>query len=253
MAELKGKTAIVTGASEGIGGATVLELASHGVTVIAAARNLEKLNDLVLKVVQSGGSAHAVRCDVSDFKDLVNTVELSLDLSGRLDILINNAGLIDPIVKLADSDPEQWTKVADVNYKGVYFGIRAAIPQMLRSGQGVIVNVSSGAASNPREGWSHYCSSKAGALMITKMVHHEYAHEGIRVVGLSPGTVSTNMQVSIRRSGLNPISKLDPSVHAHPSSPAKIISWLCTEDAKEFDGGDVSLQDEKIQRRSGII
>ena len=65
MAELKGKTAIVTGASEGIGEATVLELASHGVTVIAAARNLEKLNDLVLKVVQSGGSAHAVRCDVS--------------------------------------------------------------------------------------------------------------------------------------------------------------------------------------------
>jgi NAD(P)-dependent dehydrogenase (short-subunit alcohol dehydrogenase family) len=106
LAELKGKTAIVTGASEGIGEATVLELASHGVTVIAAARNLEKLNDLVLKVVQSGGSAHAARCDVSNFKDLVNTVKLSLDLSGRLDILINNAGLIDPIVKLADSDPE---------------------------------------------------------------------------------------------------------------------------------------------------
>ena len=252
MRDLIGKTAIVTGASKGIGKATVMEFASLGVTVIAASRNVEQLNNINTDGPHTAGQVHPIQCDVSNYEDVKKITQFALSLSGKIDILINNAGLIEPISKLADSSPEEWANVADVNYKGVYFCIRSVLPTMLGVGEGVIVNVSTGAATSPREGWSHYCSSKAGALMLTKMVHHEYAQSGVRVVGLSPGTVDTDMQVSIRKSGLNPISKLPANVHTPVSIPAKIIAWLCTTDAKEFDGDDVSLKDPVIQKRAGL-
>ena len=241
MRELAGKAAIVTGASRGIGAATARKLAWQGVAVVLAARSLGEIEQVAAEIRETGGKAEAVACDVTRYADVTAAVERCRDAFGSLDILVNNAGLIDPISKLADSDPEDWVRVADVNYKGVYFGLRAAIPVMRAQGGGVIVNISSGAASSPLEGWSHYCSSKAAVLMLTRMTHLEYASDGIRVVGLSPGTVMTGMQVSIKASGLNPISQMDPSVHISPDLPAKAIAWLCTADAREFDGGDVSL------------
>ena len=252
MRDLIGKTAIVTGASKGIGKATVMEFASLGVTVIAASRNVEQLKNINTDGPHTAGQVHPIQGDVSNYEDVKKITQFALSLSGKIDILINNAGLIEPISKLADSSPEEWANVADVNYKGVYFCIRSVLPTMLGVGEGVIVNVSTCAATSPREGWSHYCSSKAGALMLTKMVHHEYAQSGVRAVGLSPGTVDTDMQVSIRKSGLNPISKLPANVHTPVSIPAKIIAWLCTTDAKEFDGDDVSLKDPVIQKRAGL-
>ena len=252
MRDLIGKTAIVTGASKGIGKATVMEFASLGVTVIAASRNVEQLKNINTDGPHTAGQVHPIQCDVSNYEDVKKITQFALSLSGKIDILINNAGLIEPISKLADSSPEEWANVANVNYKGVYFCIRSVLPTMLGVGEGVIVNVSTGAATSPREGWSHYCSSKAGALMLTKMVHHEYAQSGVRAVGLSPGTVDTDMQVSIRKSGLNPISKLPADVHTPVSVPAKIIAWLCTTDAKQFDGDDVSLKDPVIQKRAGL-
>ncbi|MBT5912874.1 MAG: SDR family oxidoreductase [Rhodospirillaceae bacterium] len=252
LRDLIGKTAIVTGASKGIGKATVMEFASLGVTVIAVSRNVEQLKNINTDGPHTAGQVHPIQGDVSNYEDVKKITQFALSLSGKIDILINNAGLIEPISKLADSSPEEWANVADVNYKGVYFCIRSVLPTMLGVGEGVIVNVSTGAATSPREGWSHYCSSKAGALMLTKMVHHEYAKSGVRAVGLSPGTVDTDMQVSIRKSGLNPISKLPANVHTPVSVPAKIIAWLCTTDAKEFDGDDVSLKDPVIQKRAGL-
>ena len=117
----------------------------------------------------------------------------------------------------------------------------------------MIVNVSSGAATGVLEGWSHYCSSKAAALSLTRMADLEYRDQGIRVVGLSPGTVATDMQVVIKASGINPVSQLDPSAHIPPAWAAKAIAWLCTEDAAEFAGTDVSLRNEDIRHRVGLI
>ena len=190
--------------------------------------------------------------DLTNFDALNGIVQHIVQTYKRLDILVNNAGSIEPISHLAESDPNLWVKSADVNYKAVYFGIRSVLPHMLKVGRGIIINVSSGAASSPREGWSHYCSSKAAALMLTKMTHLEYASHGIRAIGLSPGTVATDMQVAIRASGINPISQLSPNSHSPVERPAAIIAWLCTDDAKEFDGGDVSLNDEKIRQRAGV-
>lgn len=252
MNDLNGKTAIVTGASRGIGAATARVLAQHGVSVLLAARSTGEIEALAQEIRQGGGRALARACDVARYDDVAAMIDACESEFGGVDILVNNAGLIDPIARLADSDPEAWAQAADVNYKGVYFGLRAAIPAMLRRGGGVIVNISSGAATGALEGWSHYCSSKAAALSLTRCVHKEYGGQSIRVVGLSPGTVATGMQVAIKASGINPVSQLDPSVHIDPERVGQAIAWLCTPAAADLDGDDVSLRDETVRRRMGL-
>ena len=184
--------------------------------------------------------------------DQVPAVERCRDEFGRLDILVSNAGVIEPITLLADSDPAAWSHAADINYKGVYNGLRAAIPLMLKRGEGVIINVSSGAATGVLEGWSHYCSAKAAALSLTRCADLEYRDQGIRVMGLSPGTVATGMQVAIKASGINPVSQLDPSVHIAPEVPARAIAWMCTRAAADYCGTDLSLRDPEARQRIGL-
>ncbi|MEQ8355384.1 MAG: SDR family oxidoreductase [Kiloniellaceae bacterium] len=252
MQELQGKAAIVTGASRGIGAAAAEELARQGVAVVLAARSTDAIEENAARVRDAGGKASAIACDVARYSDLAAAVELCKSSYGSVDILVNNAGVIDPIARLAESDPEGWGQAIDINVKGVYHGLRAVLPIMEAQGSGVIVNVSSGAATSALEGWSHYCSSKAAVLMLTKCVHKEYADQGIRVVGMSPGTVATDMQVAIKASGVNPVSQMEFSAHIPPEWPAKAIAWLCTSNAREFDGGDFSLKTEEGRQRVGL-
>lgn len=252
MSELQGMAAIVTGASRGIGAAAAKELAAAGVRVVVAARSAAQLADVVAEIEAAGGEAAAVSCDVSRNSEVEAAVQTCVERYGRLDILVNNAGVVDPVARLAESDPDSWGKAIDINVKGVYHGLRAAIPVMEKAGAGVIVNISSGAAYGPLEGWSHYCSSKAAALMLTRSADKECAERGVRVVGLSPGTVATDMQRVIKASGVNPVSKLDWSDHIPPEWVGRAIVWLCTEDAREFDGGDVSLREPAIRKRIGL-
>jgi 3-oxoacyl-[acyl-carrier protein] reductase len=253
MQELAGKAAVVTGASRGIGAATAEELARQGVSVVLAARSRDEIEALAAKIGDAGGKASAVACDVGSYEDVAAAVEHCRAAYGRLDILVNNAGVIEPISRLADSDPAGWGLAVDVNVKGVYHGLRAAIPVMLAQGGGVVVNISSGAATSALEGWSHYCATKAAVLMLTRCADKEYGDKGIRVLGLSPGTVATDMQVAIKASGINPVSQLEPSVHISPDWPARAVAWLCTEEAAEFAGTDFSLKTEENRRRVGLV
>ena len=253
MHELSGKTVIITGASKGIGEAASRYIASLGANVVLAARSKEAVEEIAEEIKSDGGNAVGCACDVSQLDQVQGLVNLAKETFGGVDVLVNNAGLIEPISRIEDSDPADWGMVIDVNIKGVYYGIHAALPHMKAQGQGVIINISSGAATSALEGWSHYCSSKAAALSITRCTHREEAENGIRVVGLSPGTVATDMQVQIKASGINPVSQLDPSVHIPPEWVAKAIAWLATDDAKEFDGDDVSLRDEAIRSRVGLV
>lgn len=253
MDELAGRIALLTGASRGIGAATAMEFARRGAAVVLCARSLTDIEHLAGVIRAEGGRALAARCDVSVFADLARAVALCCEEFGRLDILVNNAGMIEPIARLADSDPEHWCRVVDVNIKGVYHGLRAAIPVMVAQGAGVVVNISSGAATSPLEGWSHYCSTKAAVLMLTRCADKEYRDRGVRVVGLSPGTVATGMQVAIKASGINPVSKLDPSAHIPPEWAARAVAWLCTSAAHDLAGTDFSLKDDIGRRRVGLI
>ncbi len=250
--ELNGKTAIVTGASRGIGEAIAFELAQHGVGVLLVARSTDKIEQIAHAIRDAGGRAEAFTGDVSDYGDVERAVAHCCTLFGRLDILVNNAGLIEPIARIADSDPVSWGKIADINYKGVYHGLRAALPVMLPNQSGTIVNISSGAATGALEGWSHYCSSKAAVLSLTACADREYAQHGIRVVGLSPGTVATDMQVAIKSSGINPVSQLDPAVHISANDAARAVAWLCTKAAADYAGGDFSLKSVEARTLVGL-
>lgn len=252
MHELHGKAAIVTGASRGIGAATAAELANAGVSVILAARSESDIRHNAQMIRDNGGQAEAVSCDVSKYKEVQGLISHCESTFGRMDILVNNAGVIEPIGHLATSDPDVWAHATDINFKGVYFGMRAALPLMQSQHQGTIINVGSGAAHSPLEGWSHYCASKAASAMLTRCAHKEVADSGVRVIGLSPGTVATEMQVLIKASGINPVSQMNQSDHIDPGLPAKAIVWLCTEDAAQYNGEEVSLRDEAILQRIGI-
>ncbi|MBY6202956.1 SDR family oxidoreductase [Maritalea mobilis] len=248
--DLKGKTAAITGASRGIGAAAAREFAARGANVILMARDRDSIAGLSGEL---GKQALAVPCDVSRFWEVESALAAGADEFGSLDILINNAGMIEPVAHLGTVDPDAWAQVIDVNLKGVFHGIRAALPLMLVEGGGTIITISSGAAHNPLEGWSHYCSSKAGAAMLTDCLHLEYAAKGIRAMGLSPGTVATQMQKEIKASGVNPVSQLEWTDHIPPEWPAKALAWMCSSDSDEFLGTEISLRDETIRARLGLV
>ncbi|MEO1701856.1 MAG: SDR family oxidoreductase [Pseudomonadota bacterium] len=246
------KTALITGASRGIGEATARHLAANGWNVVLAARSLSDIERIVAELREAGGEALAKDCDVADYASASALVDAARNRFGDIDLVVNNAGVINPIARLADSNPEEWSSVVDINLKGVYHVVRAVLPVMLQTGSGTIINISSGAANAPLEGWSHYCATKAAVKMLTAMVHKEYGDKGIRSVGLSPGTVATNMQVDIKASGINPVSQLDPDVHIPPEWVARAIAWLAGAGADGYLGTDFSLKTDEGRAAVGL-
>jgi NAD(P)-dependent dehydrogenase (short-subunit alcohol dehydrogenase family) len=250
MGALDGKVAMITGASRGIGEAAARLFAREGAKVCLLARSRDEIAQIAGDI---GDAALAIPCDVSRFWELEAAVNACVETFGRLDIVINNAGVIEPIASMAESDPDAWGHVIDINLKGVYNGMRAALPVMAAAGGGTIITISSGAAHNALDGWSHYCTSKAGAAMLTKCLHKEAVGNGIRAMGLSPGTVATQMQREIKASGVNPVSQLEWTDHIPADWPAKCLLWMCSKDSDEFLGEEISLREEAIRRRIGVI
>ena len=246
---MQGKVVIITGASRGIGAASAEIFAKAGAKVALLARSEAAITQLAAGL---GPDATALRCDVANPASVSAAVDAVMARWGRIDVLINNAGVIQPIARIADTDPQAWADAVDINLKGVLHGMRYAIPVMRAQGSGTILTVSSGAAHNALEGWSAYCATKAGAAMLTRAAHLEEAEHGVRIMGLSPGTVATDMQLAIRASGLNPVSQLDPAVHIPADWPARALLWMCTEAADGWLGREISLRDEDIRRAAGL-
>ena len=245
-----GKTVVITGASRGIGAEAARVFAAAGANVALIARSSDAIEKLAAEI---GEQAIALTCDVASYASVEGAIAKAKETFGSVDILINNAGVIEPISHLASADPDEWGTVIDVNLKGVFNGMRAVLPMMIASGGGSILTVSSGAAHGPVEAWSHYCASKAAVKMLTECVNKENGADGIRAIGLSPGTVATQMQVEIKASGINPVSQLDWDVHIPADWPARTLLWMCGSDADQYCGQELSLRDEDLRKRVGLI
>lgn len=243
--DLTGKSVVITGASRGIGAETARAMAAAGAQVALLARNADAIAELAGEI---GPNALAIPCDVARYWEVETAINAATREFGGLDILINNAGVIEPIASLSQVDPDGWGQVIDINLKGVFYGMRAALPVM-KAGA-TIITISSGAAHNALEGWGAYCTSKAGAAMLTACAHRE--NPQLRIMGLSPGTVATQMQRDIKASGVGPVAALDWEDHIPADWPAKALMWMCSADADSFNGTEISLRDEGIRKRIGL-
>ena len=250
-ADMDGRAVLITGASRGIGAAAARAFAAAGARVVLAARGTEAVAELAGELGPE--RALAVPCDVARAHEVARAVSACVEAFGRIDVLVNNAGAIEPVSLIEDADPADWGRVIDVNLKGVFFGMNAALPAMLAQGGGTVITIGSGAATNPIEGWSHYCASKAGALMLTKMLHKERGRRGIRAMSLSPGTVATQMQREIKASGVGPVAQLDWSAHIPPEWVARTLVWMAGPAGDAYLGEEVSLRDEAVRRAVGLV
>lgn len=248
--DMTGKTVMITGASRGIGAEAARVFANAGANVVLLARSQD---DIAAMAGEIGERAIAIPCNVARYSEMSSAVATTLQVFDGLDVLINNAGIVDPISHLGDADPDAWGHLIDINVKGVFNGIHAALPALKEGGGGSVLTISSGAAHNAIEAWSAYCASKAAVNMLNRSLHLEEAGNGIRAIGLSPGTVATEMQRKIKASGINPVSQLDWDVHIPADWPAKCLLWMCSAEADQYCGEEISLRDDGIRRAVGLI
>ena len=195
MSGIEGKVVAITGASSGIGEATALLLAERGAKVVLGARGSDRLKALADRIAASGGEAVYARTDVKRREDLSNLVGLAIERYGKLDVLVNNAGVA-PISLLDELRVEDWEEMIDVNLKGVLYGIAAALPIFRRQGFGHFVNVISTAGIQIIPTMAVYAGTKNAVRTITEGLRQE-AGDKLRVTGISPGFVNTNLADSM--------------------------------------------------------
>jgi NAD(P)-dependent dehydrogenase (short-subunit alcohol dehydrogenase family) len=241
---LTGKTALVTGGNRGIGLATVRALAEAGAQVHFTARSAANIAAALRDLGEVAATGH--------LENMTDRDAMATLLDQGFDILVNNAAVIGPIGRILDISAEDWATSIDINLTSAFHATQRALAQMVAKGGGTIVNISSGAAHRPQEGWSAYCAGKAGLAMLTRSVHMEYADQGIRIFGFAPGVVDTDMQGAIRASGLNPVSKLPRSGLAPPEEPAKAIAWLCTPAADALAGQELDVRSPDLRAAAGL-
>lgn len=244
------RVAVVTGAGRGIGAATAEALARRGFAVAVLARTRDGIAGTASRIEAGGGIARPYVCDVTRYEDIAATfAAIRRDLGAPLAI-VNNAGVIEPIAPIADVDPARWARLVSINVAGPFNVVRAWLAGRDGAAAAAIVNLSSGAAHRPLEGWSAYCTSKAALAMLSRCIDLELRDEGVRVYSFQPGAVDTDMHVAIRASGINEVSKKARADLLDAGEPAEVIAWLCDEMPSDLQGTELRIGDEELRRRA---
>jgi NADP-dependent 3-hydroxy acid dehydrogenase YdfG len=193
---LKGKVALVTGASSGIGEATAHAMAAQGACVAASARRADRLDAVVKRIQDSGGQAISIVADIADEAQANDMVNRTVGRWGRLDILVNNAGVM-LLGKIANANTEDWRRMININILGLMYTTRAALTVMLGQKSGHIVNISSVAGRTARAGSGAYNVTKWGVVAFSEALRQEVLVDNIRVTVIEPGAVATELQSNI--------------------------------------------------------
>jgi NAD(P)-dependent dehydrogenase (short-subunit alcohol dehydrogenase family) len=240
-----GKTALVTGASSGIGRATARTLGREGARVVCAGRRQDRLDQTVEFIHAAGSEAVAAAGDVRDEAVCARWVETARERFGGLDFLVNAAGVIGPGT-LADTAPAEWDRVMDSNLRSVYLLTRAATPELIRR-KGAIVNISSVAGLRPYPGITAYCVSKAGVDQLTRCAALELAPHGVRVNAVNPGVVVTELH-TVTHAVPDYAAFLERSKSTHPigragqpEEIAALVLFLLSEEAGWITGATMSI------------
>jgi NAD(P)-dependent dehydrogenase (short-subunit alcohol dehydrogenase family) len=247
LPHLDGAAVVVTGAGRGIGAATVRRLLEAKASVLALVQpGTEAASELGAQGASHGEQLRVLAVDVRSTADVARAVTAATEAFGRVDALVNNAGVIRPIGLVGEVDPDAWAEVLAVNAAGAMRCTRAFLPLLMAS-RGVIVNMSSGAAYRSLEGWSAYCASKAALAMLSRATDLEYRARGLRVFSLGVPPTDTPMQGAIRASGINDVSKIPQQDLVAPTVTAAVVAWLCGADARgQIEKIEIDVRDPEF-------
>ncbi|NTZ43809.1 glucose 1-dehydrogenase [Altererythrobacter sp. SALINAS58] len=235
---LKDKVAIVTGAASGMGAAMVGRFAAEGAMVIAADIS-DTIEDVANRVE---GQCLSIQVDVSSAADVRKMIALAKDKFGRLDVLCNNAGIQGPLAPTAEYDDDEWERVIAINLTGVYLGMKHAIPVMLETGGGSIINTSSMASIVAFPSLPAYSASKGGVSILTRLTAAEYASQGIRVNAIAPGAIDTGMTRNMPQDYLQ--GAIDATLMGRIGTPEEIASlalFLASDEASFITGTETAV------------
>jgi 3-oxoacyl-[acyl-carrier protein] reductase len=251
---LKDQVAIVTGAGRGLGRAVAETLAALGASVVLVSRNAPELDEVVKVIKGAGGHALAQTADVGDERQVRELALATTRWVGPASILVNCAGMVDPMAPLARSDAAIWLRNIAINVGGTYLPVRAVLPGMLDRDFGRIVNISSGSATRPSAGWTAYSAAKAAVVQLTRSLALELEGTGVTACAFNPGAMDTDMQERIRRTAASDFPRADEYRAAaregrlvDPKAPARAIAYLSLPSTQQ-NGQVLQYDDEDLRR-----
>lgn len=240
--KLQNQVALVTGASRGIGKEIALELARQGANVVVNyAGNEQKAKEVVEQITKLGQKAIAIRCDVSSSDDVVAMIKTTMDEFGKIDVLVNNAGVTRDNLLMRMKE-EEWDTVINTNLKGVFLCTKSVTRPMMKQRQGAIINVASVVGISGNAGQANYVAAKAGVIGLTKTTAKELASRNIRVNAVAPGFITTDMTDELTEEVKESLLKQIPLARlGEPSDIAKVVAFLASGDSAYMTGQTLTV------------
>ena len=231
---LQDKVVLVTGASQGLGKALAFAYASEGAKLVINARSEEKLHPVAEEAQRLGAEVLAVPADVADSESVDRLVSQAADRFGRIDVLVNNAGLLGPRVKIEEFPEDEWRRVMDANLTGLFLVSKAAVPHLAPGAS--VINLVSGVSIEGRPEWGAYSVSKFGVEGLTQIMSAELEDRGVRVNAVDPGGMNTEMRADA-------YSKEDARSRVAPEDNVDVFLYLASDESKDVTGRRFKAQE----------